>query len=105
MAFGSAGLPQREKSWYMLLFQFVDIAEQWLSNDGWKNFREWGAHPDADAVIAEIEATGSLTSGFNYYRANIPPESLVGPRSSCRPCKRRRWACGAAVTWRCSNRR
>jgi pimeloyl-ACP methyl ester carboxylesterase len=79
MAFGSAGLPQREKSWYMLLFQFVDIAEQWLSNDGWKNFRDWGNHPDADAVTAEIEASGSLTSGLNYYRANIPPASLVGP--------------------------
>jgi pimeloyl-ACP methyl ester carboxylesterase len=79
MAFGSAGFPQREKSWYMLLFQFVDIAEQWLSNDDWKNFRDWGGHPDADAVIAEIEATGSLTSGLNYYRANLPPASLVGP--------------------------
>ena len=54
-AFGSAGLEQREKSWYMLLFQFEDVAEQWLSNDGWAHFREWSRHPDAEEVIAELE--------------------------------------------------
>ena len=78
-AFAGAGLPQREKSWYMLLFQFTGIAEQWLSNDDWANFREWSQHPDTDAVIAELQRDGSLTPGLNYYRANIPPESLVGP--------------------------
>jgi pimeloyl-ACP methyl ester carboxylesterase len=30
-------------------------------------------------VIAELEATGSLTPGLNWYRANVPPESWVGP--------------------------
>src|SRR5262249_9823817 len=30
---------QREKSWYMLLFQFPGIAERWLSEDHWYNFR------------------------------------------------------------------
>ena len=79
LAFREVGLPQFEKSWYMLLFQFRDIAEQWLTADGWANFREWSHHPDADAVIAELEATGSLTPGLNYYRANVPPEAFVGP--------------------------
>jgi pimeloyl-ACP methyl ester carboxylesterase len=78
-AFGSAGLAQREKSWYMLLFQFVGVAEQWLANDNWANFREWSRHPDADAVIADLERDGSLTPGLNYYRANLAPENLVGP--------------------------
>ena len=77
--FRSDGFEQHEKSWYMLLFQFRDIAEQWLSNDGWANFRQWGRHPDADGVIAELERTGSLTPGLNWYRANIPPESYIGP--------------------------
>lgn len=72
-------LEQLEKSWYMLLFQFPGIAEQWLRDDDWRNFRWWGRHPDADAVIAELEANGSLTPGLNYYRANVGPESLVGP--------------------------
>jgi pimeloyl-ACP methyl ester carboxylesterase len=70
---------QREKSWYMLLFQFPGVAEQWLTDDGWANFRDWGQHPDTDQVIADLEAAGSLTPGLNYYRANVPPESWVGP--------------------------
>src|SRR5207247_200342 len=44
---------QHEKSWYMLLFQFAGVAEHWLSDDSWANFRNWARHPDADAVIAE----------------------------------------------------
>jgi pimeloyl-ACP methyl ester carboxylesterase len=72
-------LEQLEKSWYMLLFQFPGIAESWLTQDGWANFRSWGQHPDADAVIAELEANGSLTPGLNWYRANVPPESWAGP--------------------------
>jgi len=70
---------QREKSWYMLLFQFPGIAERWLTQDNWANFKNWGPHPDAGQVIAELEATCSLTSGLNWYRANLPPESWIGP--------------------------
>ena len=64
---------QHEKSWYMLLFQFPEIAEEWLSSDDWANFRTWISHPDADAVVAELEANGSLTAALNYYRANMRP--------------------------------
>jgi len=70
---------QREKSWYMLLFQFPGVAERWLSGDDWANFRAWAGHPDADQVIADLEANGSLTPGLNWYRANITPESWVAP--------------------------
>jgi pimeloyl-ACP methyl ester carboxylesterase len=79
MSFGGAGLEQREKSWYMLLFQFEGIAEEWLSANGWANFREWSHHPDADAVIAELEANKSLTPGLNWYRANVHPRTMVEP--------------------------
>ena len=72
--FFTDGFEQSQKSWYMLLFQFKGIAEQWLSTDDWANFRAWARHPDSDAVIAELEANGSLTPSLNYYRANIPPE-------------------------------
>ncbi len=85
LAFGAAGLEQREKSWYMLLFQFEGIAEQWLSANEWANFREWGRHPDADAVIAELEANGSLTPGLNWYRANVHPRVLVEPPPAIPP--------------------
>jgi pimeloyl-ACP methyl ester carboxylesterase len=77
-SFRAGGFEQYEKSWYMLLFQFADIAEHWLSDNNWSNFRDWGGHPDADDVIAELEANASLTPGLNWYRANVPPESYIG---------------------------
>ena len=30
-------------------------------------------------MVSELETTGSLTPGLNWYRANMPPESWVGP--------------------------
>lgn len=78
-SFAYAGFEQREKSWYMLLFQFEGVAEEWLSADDWANFRAWARHPDADAVISELEANKSLTPGLNYYRANLHPRTLVEP--------------------------
>jgi pimeloyl-ACP methyl ester carboxylesterase len=77
IAFATAGMAQRQKSWYLLLFHFEEIAEQWLSEDDWANFRAWSNHPDADAVIADLEANGSLTPGLNWYRANVSPRALV----------------------------
>ena len=78
-AFATAGLAQREKSWYMLLFQFAPQAEQWLTMNDAANFREWSNHPDFDAVYADIQSDGSLTPGLNYYRANVNADALVGP--------------------------
>ena len=83
-AFAAAGFAQREKSWYMLLFQFQGVAERWLSDNDWANFRAWAGHPDADAVIAEL-AAGSLTPGLSWYRAIVPPESLLAPRLELPP--------------------
>jgi pimeloyl-ACP methyl ester carboxylesterase len=84
-AFAEAGMSQREKSWYMLLFQFQGLAEKWLSDDNWANFRAWSGHPDADAAIAELEASDSLTPALNWYRANVPPEALFGPALALPP--------------------
>jgi pimeloyl-ACP methyl ester carboxylesterase len=78
-SFGSAGWRQRQLSWYMLLFQFRGIAEQWLSADGFRNLREWSAHPQIDAVIQRLSEPGALTASLGIYRANLPPESLVAP--------------------------
>ena len=84
-AFRLAGLEQQEKSWYMLLFQFAGVAEEWLTADGWANFKAWGQHPDHDAVVAELEANGSLTPGLSWYRANVPAESWVAPPMALPP--------------------
>jgi pimeloyl-ACP methyl ester carboxylesterase len=78
-AFRGAGWAQREKSWYMLLFQFPGIAEQWLSADGFRNLREWSGHPDIDAVATRLADPDALTASLNIYRAVLPPESLVSP--------------------------
>jgi pimeloyl-ACP methyl ester carboxylesterase len=78
-SFGGAGLAQREKSWYMLLFQFAGVAEQWLSDDDWANFVAWAKHPDLATVKAEQGRPGRLTAGLNWYRANVPPEAFIGP--------------------------
>jgi pimeloyl-ACP methyl ester carboxylesterase len=84
-AFARGGLVQREKSWYMLLFQFEDVAEQWLSADGFANFRDWSGHPEADAVIARLSAPGALTAALGIYRHSLPPSSLVTPRPELPP--------------------
>ena len=78
-SFREAGFAQREKSWYMLLFQFEGVAEQWLSADDFANFREWAGHPDVDAVIADLSRPGALTAGLNWYRANLAPATWVDP--------------------------
>ena len=70
-------------SWFMLLFQFPGVAEEWLSANQWTNFRILFRHPDEDGVIADLEANSSLTPGLNYFRAIVNPESFLGP--STRP--------------------
>jgi pimeloyl-ACP methyl ester carboxylesterase len=78
-AFARAGLGQREKSWYMLLFQFEGVAEQWLSAHDFANLREWSGHPDFDRVAARLAAPGALTASLGIYRASLPPSTLVSP--------------------------
>jgi len=40
---------QREKSWYMLLFQSPGVAERWLTeDDDLANLKSWARRPDAD---------------------------------------------------------
>jgi len=52
--FGRRTIAQRELSWYMLLFQFPGVAEQWLSADDFRNLRAWSRHPDIEDVVARL---------------------------------------------------
>ena len=63
----------------MLLFQFEGVAERWLSNDGFANFRQWTRHPDADDVVSRLSDPAALRASLAPYRANLPPEWLVTP--------------------------
>ena len=78
-SFTTAGWRQRQLSWYMLLFQFPGVAEQWLSADGFRNLREWSSHPQIGSVIQRLTDPRALTASLGVYRANMPPESLVAP--------------------------
>jgi pimeloyl-ACP methyl ester carboxylesterase len=86
-AFRAAGFQQYARSWYMLLFQFRGVAEKFLTASDWAGFRRWSGHPDADAVVADLQADESLTPGLNYYRANVPPESFLEAAPDLPPVK------------------
>jgi pimeloyl-ACP methyl ester carboxylesterase len=81
LSFSTAGLEQREKSWYMLLFQFEGVAEELLSRDDWKLFREWLRNDgDVDRYVADLSRPGALTAGLNWYRANAAPRLALETR-------------------------
>jgi pimeloyl-ACP methyl ester carboxylesterase len=69
----------------MLLFLFPGVAEEWLSAGGRAGAGQWAGHPDAEAVAAELQASGSLTPGLNWYRANAPPRSWIDPPPTLPP--------------------
>jgi pimeloyl-ACP methyl ester carboxylesterase len=78
-----AGSEQRQKSWYMLLFQHEGLAEQWLSRDDFANFRELlTEHPDAEEIVERMRADeGALSSALAIYRTAARPERLFGEES------------------------
>jgi pimeloyl-ACP methyl ester carboxylesterase len=74
-------LADREKAWYQLLFQFEGVAEELVSRDDWKLFREWLRDDgDVDRYIEDLSRPGALTAGLNWYRANLHPKRELQPR-------------------------
>jgi pimeloyl-ACP methyl ester carboxylesterase len=77
----NAGLAQREKSWYMLFFQFQGVAESHLTANDWALFRDFVRHhPECEKWIGELGRPGALTAGLNWYRANVVPEAMTEER-------------------------
>jgi pimeloyl-ACP methyl ester carboxylesterase len=73
-------IEQREKSWYMLLYQFEGVAEELLRRHNWRLFRAaMGEHGEVDRYIAELSKPGSLTAALNWYRANRSPAAELSP--------------------------
>jgi pimeloyl-ACP methyl ester carboxylesterase len=71
----------REKSWYMLLFQFEGVAEELLMRDDWALMREWiRGDGDVDHYVADLSRPGALTAALNWYRANSHPSHELGAR-------------------------
>ena len=80
-SFAEAGFAQREKSWYMLLFQFKEVAEQIMMRDDWAFLREFARnHAECDHWKTQLSRPGALTAALNLYRANSGPERWLQPR-------------------------
>jgi pimeloyl-ACP methyl ester carboxylesterase len=75
-AFFEAGLAQRMRSLYMLLFNLPEIAEEWFGMYGAEML---SAHRDREAVLEALARPGRLTAGFGWYRANAHPRTVVKP--------------------------
>ncbi len=87
---------QQQKAWYMLLFQFAGVAEEWLAKDDFANLRSFvfetaapGTFPPDDRQVfcAALAREGRLTAALDYYRANIPPETWLKPPPDLPPVR------------------
>lgn len=77
-AFAKAGLPQLAKSWYMLMFQAKGLSEKLLSANNFMFFRTvLRNEEDVDRYIEDLSRPGRLTAALNWYRANVPPSSIL----------------------------
>jgi pimeloyl-ACP methyl ester carboxylesterase len=73
-ALGDRSIEQRERSWYMLLFQFDGVAEALLSRDDWKLLHELLRDDgDIERYVVDLARPGALTAALNWYRANLAP--------------------------------
>lgn len=86
---GAAGRPDLEslqKGWYRILIQSEGVAEELVRQDDWYLFRTlFAGAADTDDYIAELSDQAALTAGFNWYRANLPLERLLGPAPALPP--------------------
>lgn len=79
-AFRRAGLKQLRDSFYMMLFQFPGVAEEWLAADDFSNFRTMvNNSPENTRHVANLSRPGRLTASLNWYRANMAPHWLTDP--------------------------
>jgi pimeloyl-ACP methyl ester carboxylesterase len=76
---GRPTLEQLQKGWYRLLFQFAGVAETLVQQDDWYLLRELlQGGGDSEQYIADLAQPGALTAALNWYRANLPPQRLLG---------------------------
>ena len=77
--------PALQRLFYIFFFRTLEVPERFFSKDNYAFFDAYGlSNPKCftPEVIAEYKKAlgkpGALTAGLNYYRANLPPEVLVG---------------------------
>jgi pimeloyl-ACP methyl ester carboxylesterase len=68
----NAGIAQRRNAWYMLVFMRQGLAEEIITRQDWRFFRDlWCHHPEIETWIADLSRPGALTAALNWYRANM----------------------------------
>lgn len=69
----------RERSWYMLLFQF-DEAEELLQRNDWALFRAFTrGDGDQELWLADLARPGALAAALGWYRDNVHPRKQLEP--------------------------
>lgn len=78
-------MEQREKQWYMLLFQFAE-AEELLQRDDWALLRAFTrGDGDQEQWLADLGRPGALTAALGWYRDNVHPRRQLQPQSPVPP--------------------
>jgi pimeloyl-ACP methyl ester carboxylesterase len=76
---GRPTLEALQKGWYRLLFQFEGVAEELARQDDWYLMRVLlQGQGDFDRYVEDLSQPGALTAALNWYRANLPPQRLLG---------------------------
>jgi pimeloyl-ACP methyl ester carboxylesterase len=79
-------IEQRQRSWYVLLFQFTGVAEELLQRDDWRLLREFAhGQGDMERYVEDLARPGALTASLNLYRANMHPSRELDPRRPVPP--------------------
>lgn len=72
--FENPTIEQREKTWYMLYYQFPEVSEKLLRRGGWRLFKQIiNGEGDQSRYLRDLARPGALTAGLNWYRANRSP--------------------------------
>ena len=99
-AFGTAGWEQREKSWYMLLFQFPgDRRAVAVARMTSQTCAPGPGTPTSTAVVARLADPAGLTASLGFYRAILPPESLLVPPPALPPIQAPTLGVWSSGTW------
>ncbi len=71
-AYSHAGLRQKLRGYYVLLFQLRGLVELLTVSLDWRIFRSFAGYPEEfPRWKSRLSRRGRLTAGFNYYRANV----------------------------------
>ncbi len=83
-SYKNAGLEQKLKGWYVLVFQLRGLAELMLKANNFARFRRLSTNKEeVQRWISDLSRPGRLTAALNWYRANFA-ELFTVPMATCR---------------------